>query len=76
MQPFNSPDKENRMSSRQPTRRLRIVLRDVLANIALALVVGIGASVTLASGAMLLAYVAQSAPAVENSSPRGADLRT
>jgi hypothetical protein len=64
------------MSSRQPIRRLRIVLRDVLAHIALALAVGIGASVTLASGAMLLAYVAQSAPTVENSAPRGADLRT
>ena len=64
------------MSSRQPTRRLRNMLRDVLAHIALALVIGIGASVTLASAAMLLAYVAQSAPTVEDSSPRGADLRT
>jgi hypothetical protein len=51
-------------------------LRDVLAQIALALAVGIGASVTFASGVMLLAYFEQSTSSVENSSPRGAEFRT
>lgn len=64
------------MTNRQPTRRLRSILRDVLAQIALALAVGIGASVTFASGVMLLAYFEQSTPSVENSSPRGAEFRT
>ena len=64
------------MTNRQPARRLRTVLRDVLAQIALALAVGVGASVTFASGVMLLAYFEQSAPTVENSTPHGAELRT
>jgi hypothetical protein len=64
------------MTNRQPTRRLRTILRDVLAQIALALAVGIGASVTFASGVMLLAYFEQSTSSVENSSPRGAEFRT
>ncbi len=64
------------MTNRQPTRQPRTVLRDVLAQVALALAVGIGASVTFASGVMLLAYFEQSASSAENSTPHGAELRT
>ncbi len=64
------------MTNRQSTRRLRTILRDVLAQVALALAIGIGASVTFASGVMLLAYFGQSASAVENSSPHGTEFRT
>jgi hypothetical protein len=64
------------MFTRQPTRSLRVIVRDVAAQIILAVAVGIGASLTFASGVMLLAYLGQSAPVVEDSAPQGGALRT